>query len=76
MPEQRRVQEYLEWTKQKLNEVEATLVALDGSVEALKKDTRTEADRAIARIRSAPDAFKAKVDAIRPDASAAKGVRR
>ena len=72
MPEQRRVQEYLEWAKQKLNEVEATLVALDGSLEVLKKDARTEADRAIARIRTARDAFKAKVDAVRPDAAAAK----
>lgn len=72
MPEQRRLQEYLEWAKQKLNEVETTLVALDGSVEALKKDARTEADRAIARIKTARDAFKVKVDAIRLDASAAK----
>lgn len=72
MPEERRIHEYLEWAKQKLDEVEATLVALDGSVEALKKDARTEADGAIARIRTARDAFKAKVDAIRPDAAAAK----
>lgn len=70
MPEQRFFQEYLEWTRQKLNEIEATLVALDDSVEALKKDARTEADRAIVRIRAARDAFKAKVDAFGADASA------
>lgn len=72
MPEQRRVQEYLEWAKQKLNEVEAMLVSLDGSVEVLKKDARTEAECAIARIRTARDAFKAKVNAVRPDTAAAK----
>lgn len=72
MPEQRRIHEYLEWTRQKLDEVEATLVALDGSVEALKKDARAEADRALARIRTARDAFKAKADAIRIDAAAAE----
>jgi hypothetical protein len=64
----------LEWAKQKLDEIDATLEALGGSVETLKKDARTEADRAIAWIRTARDAFKAKVDAVWPDAAATKAL--
>jgi hypothetical protein len=72
MSKQTHVDEYLEWSKQKLGEIETTLASLDGSVETLKHDARTEADRAIARIRTARDAFKAKVDAVRSDAAATK----
>jgi hypothetical protein len=74
MSKQTLVDEYLEWSKQKLGEIETTLASLDGSVETLKHDARTEADRAIARIRTARDAFKAKVDAVRSDAAATKTI--
>jgi hypothetical protein len=74
MSPQKSVHAYREWAKQKLDEIDATLAALDGSFEALKKDARTETSRAIARIRTARDAFKAKVDAVRPDAAATKAL--
>lgn len=74
MSKQTLVDEYLEWSKQKLGEIEVTLASLDGSVEALKHDARTEADRAIARIRTARDVFKAKVDAVRSDLAATKAI--
>jgi hypothetical protein len=74
MSPQKTVHAYREWARQKLDEIDATLAALDGSFEALTKDARKEADRAIARIRIARDAFKAKVDAVRPDAAATKAL--
>ena len=64
------VHEYLEWAKQKLGEIDATLASLDASVETLKGDARKQADSAIARVRTARDAFKANVDAVRSDAAA------
>jgi hypothetical protein len=67
--------EYLAWAKQKLDEVDSTLATLDNSVGALEKDARTQADLAISRIRSARDAFKAKVDAaVRSDFAAADAI--
>jgi hypothetical protein len=66
--------EYLQWTKQQLDEIDTTLAALEGTVEQLKVDARAKADRALARIRSARDAFKARVQALRSDASSAKSI--
>ncbi len=66
--------EYLDWTKQKLDEIDATLVTLDSSVETLKSDARKKADAAIAQIRNARDSFKAKVDILRSDMAASKEV--
>jgi len=65
--------ETLQWSKQKLDEIDATLTAVEGSVDSLKSDARAEADRAIARIKAARDSFKAKVDSFRADAASAKG---
>lgn len=64
--------EYLEWSKQKLDEIDATLAKLDASVATLKDDARREADRAIARIRTSRDAFKAKIATARSDALATR----
>jgi transcriptional regulator len=67
--------EYVAWAKQKLDEIDATLATLENSVGALEKDARTQAERAIARIRTARDAFKAKVDAaVRSDLAAAEAI--
>lgn len=64
----------LEWTKQKLDEIDAILASLEGSVATLKSEARKEADRAIARIKVARDAFKAQVDAAQAEAATAKGI--
>ncbi|MGA2404145.1 MAG: hypothetical protein ABSG91_20970 [Syntrophobacteraceae bacterium] len=67
MSQQSRAHDYLEWAKQKLDEIEATLVSLDNTASRLKNDARAEADRAVVRIRTTRDAFKAAVDALRAD---------
>jgi hypothetical protein len=75
MTKQHPAHEYLTWAKQKLDEIDSTLATLDSSVGALEKDARTQADRAITRIRTARDAFKAKVDAaVRSDFAAAEAI--
>ena len=67
--------EYVVWAKQKLDEIDATLATLENSVGVLEKDARTQAERAITRIRTARDAFKAKVDtAVRSDFAAAEAI--
>lgn len=71
MSQQSRAHDYLEWAKQKLDEIEATLVSLDNVARMLKNDARAEADRAVVRIRATRDAFKANVDALRADVAAA-----
>lgn len=74
MTKHRGAHEYLTWAKQKIDEIDATLAALDDSADALKKDAREQADRAIARVRVGRDALEAKVDALKSDAAAAKAV--
>jgi hypothetical protein len=73
MSRQIRAHDYLEWAKQKLDEIEAILVSLDFAARTLKKDARAEVDRAIVRIRATRDAFKANVEAVRADAAAVRG---
>jgi len=45
--------EQLEWTKQKLDEIDATLASLEDSAKSLSSDARTEAERALAQIEKA-----------------------
>lgn len=59
--------EYIEWSKQKLDEIDATLLGLDKQIETLTGDARTRADRAVAEVLAARDAFKAKVESLRAD---------
>jgi hypothetical protein len=74
MPKQDLAHEYLEWAKHKVDEVDAALAALSTSVEALKKEARTEIDHAAGRLQSARDAFKAKVETLRSDVAASKAI--
>lgn len=64
--------EYIEWSKQKLDEIDATLLGLDKQIETLTGDARTTADRAVADVLAARDAFKAKVEALRADVPTAE----
>ena len=73
MSQQSRVHDYLEWAKQKLDEIEATLVSFDNAARTLKNDARAEADLAVVRIRATRDAFKASVDARRADVKEVAG---
>ena len=63
--------DYLEWTKQQLTAIQATLVTLEGSLGSLKDDARTHAEQAIARLRTAQDEFKTRIEAARTEAVAA-----
>lgn len=74
MSKQSLAHENLEWTKHKLDEIDATLAAFEDSVSTLKSDARKEADRAITRIEAARKTFKAKIDAASADAAAVKGI--
>ena len=71
MSEPSHAHDYVEWAKQQLAAIQATLVALEGSVGSLKDDARTQADQAIIRLRSARDDFKTRVEAARTEAVAA-----
>ncbi len=73
MSQQSRAHDYLEWAKQKLNEIEAILVSLDFAARTLEKDARAEVDRAIVRVRATRDAFKAYVETVRADVAAVRG---
>ncbi len=66
--------ENLQWTKQKLDEIDAMLAALEAAVATLTSDARKQADHAIARLQAERKTFKAKVDAARSDAEAVKGI--
>jgi prefoldin subunit 5 len=72
MSQQSRAHDYLEWAKQKLDEIEATLVSFDNAARTLKNDARAEADLAVVRIRATRDAFKASVDDLRANAAAVR----
>ncbi len=74
MSKQSLAHQNLEWAKQKLDEIDATLASLEDSVETIKSDARKEADRAIARIQAARNTVKAQVDAASAEAMAVKGI--
>ena len=63
-----------DWSKQRLEEIKATLAGLADYAEGLTADARKQANLATARIRAARGAFEAKIDAILPDVTAAKAV--
>jgi ActR/RegA family two-component response regulator len=74
MSEPRSAHDFFDWTRQKLTEIEATLVTLDDSLNSLKDDARKQADAAVARIRSARDSFKAQVEALRANAPSGRTI--
>ena len=61
--------EFLDWSKQRLEDIKAALAGLGDYAEGLSTDARKQADLALARMRAARDAFEAKIDAILPDAT-------
>ncbi len=70
MSEPSRAHDYLEWAKQQLTALQATLVTLEGSVGSLKNEARTHAEQALARLHTARDDFKVRVEAARTEAAA------
>ncbi|KIZ47579.1 MULTISPECIES: hypothetical protein [Rhodopseudomonas] len=57
--------EQLEWTKQKLDEIDATLASLEESAKSLSSAARIEAERALARIATARNEFSRNADVLR-----------
>ena len=64
--------EFLDWSKQRLEEIKAALAGLGDQADSLNADARQQADRAIARIRAARADFEAKMSAFLPDLASAK----
>ncbi|MGX1101388.1 CerR family C-terminal domain-containing protein [Amorphus sp. MBR-141] len=74
MTKQSRAHEQVEWTKQKLDEIDATLASLEKSVDDVRGDARKDADRALGRLKAAREAYAKKVDTLRADVDAARDV--
>jgi hypothetical protein len=49
---------YVDWTKERLDEIDANLASFESSAAKLQTDARTKAEPAIAHMRAARDAFR------------------
>jgi hypothetical protein len=65
MPEQSSMHSYLDWTKRRIDEMDATLASLEANASLVKSDLREKADKLIANLKGRRDEFetKAKADA-------------
>jgi len=54
---------YLNWTKQRIDEMDATLASLEGKAGQMTADAKTKAEQLIASLKQERDAFQAKVEA-------------
>ena len=59
MPEQSSAHAYLNWTKQRIDEMDATLASLEAKAAQMKADTKVRADQVIADLKKRRDAFQA-----------------
>jgi len=71
MPEQSSMHAYLNWTKQRLDEMDATLASLEAKTGQVKADSKVKADQLIADIKKRRDEFQATVKAQLKSAEAA-----
>ena len=67
-------EEFLGWSKQRLEEIKAALAGLSDQADSLNTEARQQADLAIARIRAVRADFEAKISAMLPDSASAKSV--
>jgi len=63
MPEQSTMHGYLNWAKQRIDEMDATLASLEGKVSQLKADLKPKADQLIDDLRKQRQEFGAQVEA-------------
>ena len=63
MTERSSVHFYLDWTKQRIDEMDATLASLEAEAGRMKADARTNADQLIADLKRRRDEFQAKAKA-------------
>jgi hypothetical protein len=59
MPEQSSVHVYLNWTKERIDEMDATLASLEAKAGKMQADSRTKADQVIADLQKRRDEFQA-----------------
>ena len=60
MPEQSSMHAYLNWTKQRIDEMDAMLASLEAEAGQAKADSKVKADRLIADMKKQRDEFQAK----------------
>ena len=60
MAEQSSMHAYLNWTKQRLDEMDATLASLEVKASAVKAESKVKADQLIAEMKKQRDEFQAK----------------
>ena len=63
MPEHSSIHPYLNWTKERLDEMDATLASLEGKASQVKADLKAEADKMIGELKKRRDEFLDKVKA-------------
>jgi hypothetical protein len=63
MPEQSSMHSYLDWSKRRIDEMDATLASLEAKAGQVKADAKTKADQLITQLKKRRDEFQAKVNA-------------
>ena len=63
MSEQSSMHSYLSWTKERIDEMDATLASLEAGARRVKADSQAKADQLIADLKKRRDGFQAKVKA-------------
>jgi hypothetical protein len=63
MPEQSSMHAYLNWTKERIDEMDAILASFEAKVSQVKADSKAKADQLMADLKKRRDEFQAKVKA-------------
>lgn len=74
MTKESRAHEQVEWTKQKLDEIDAILAALEESINDVSTDTRAQAEQAVAQLKAARASASKRYDALQADIAAARKI--
>src|SRR5262249_62082718 len=61
MPEQSKMHVYLNWAKERIDEMDATLASLEAKVSQVQADSKAKAHQLIAELRKRRDEFQATV---------------
>ena len=64
MPEQSSMHDYLNWTKERIDEMDATLAALEGKAAEVKAESQAMTEEAVAELTKQRDAFQAQAKAL------------
>ncbi|MGQ7793818.1 hypothetical protein ACUN0C_15535 [Faunimonas sp. B44] len=64
MPEQSSMHDYLNWTKERIDEMDATLAALEGKAAEVKAESQAMTEEAVAELTKQRDGFQAQARAL------------